>query len=91
MCSNQNLQLIRHDYNEPQCDKGQADGAVAKRFISAYVHAGNDCLSVEDMKNAILFSGGPKNMMVQYESAVSLKVLFLISNLIILFCSIAQV
>jgi len=63
ICKIQNIQLLRYDYNEPQRGKDQADrdSAVAKIFLSAYIHSGNDCLSGEDIKKGKLHLGGPKN------------------------------
>jgi hypothetical protein len=66
ICQLQNIDLLRYDYNEPQRGKDQADrdSAVAKRFLSAYIHSGNNCLSAEDIKKGILHLGGPKNASV---------------------------
>ena len=49
---NNSITLERYDYNEPEKGKHQADreSAIAKRFISYYVHAGNNCVSAEDVK-----------------------------------------
>ena len=39
------INLPQHDYNEPQCgkDQGNIKGTVAKKFLNAYIHSGNDC------------------------------------------------
>ena len=66
ICRASDIKLLRHDYNEPQKGKDQADrdSAVAKRYLNAYVHSGNDCLSAIDIKKGILHQGGPKNTKV---------------------------
>jgi len=66
ICKANGMKLIRHDYNEPQKGKDQAerDNAVAKRYLNAYVHSGNDCLSASDIKKGILYQGGHKNTKV---------------------------
>jgi len=65
-CQLQNIELLRYDYNKPQRGKDQADrdSAVAKRFLIAYIHSGNNCLSAEYIKKGILHLGGPKNASV---------------------------
>ena len=51
---------------EPQCRKDQADrdSAIAKKFLNAYIHSGNDCLSAYDIQKGILHNGGPVNVSV---------------------------
>ena len=51
-----NITLYRHDYNEPQKGKDQADreSAIAKRYMTKYVNPGKT-ISANDLKRAILF------------------------------------
>ena len=60
LCKEHNINLYRHDYNDPQKGKDQADreSAVANKFMNRYVNSGKDVISAEDIKNAILFHGG---------------------------------
>ena len=66
ICKQQNIQILRYDYNECQRGKDQTDrdSAVAKRFLSAFIHSGNNCLSADDIKKGILHQGGLKNASV---------------------------
>ena len=58
--------MHRHDYNDPQKGKDQADreSVVAKKYMNRYVNSGKDVISGEDIKNAILFHGVPGNVKV---------------------------
>ena len=66
LCKKYDTNLLRHDYNEPQCGKDQADrdSAVAKKFLNAYIHSGNDCSSANDIQKGILHNGGSNNLTV---------------------------
>lgn len=66
LCQKQNIYLHRHDYNEPQKGKDQADreSAIAKKYMNRFVNSGKDVISAEDIKSAILFHGGPDNVKV---------------------------
>ena len=66
LCKKNEKNLLRHDYNEPQCGKYKADRdtAVAKKFLNAYIHSGNDCSSVYDIQKGILHNGGANNVKV---------------------------
>ena len=66
LCKKYDINLLRHDYNEPQCgkDKANRDSAVAKKFLSAYIHSGNDCSSAYDIQKGILHNGGQNNVKV---------------------------
>ena len=52
LCKKYDINLLQHDYNEPRCGKDQAnrDSAVAKKFLNAYIHSGNDCSSAYDIQ-----------------------------------------
>ena len=56
--------LCRLDFSEPQWGKDQCDrdSAVVKRKIRSYLNAGNDVISAMDVKKAIDWNGGIKNM-----------------------------
>ena len=56
LCKKYDINLLRHDYNEPQCGKDQADrdSAVANKFLNAYIHSGNDCSSAYDIQKGIV-------------------------------------
>ena len=58
--------MYRHDYNEPQEGKDQADreSAISKRYMTKYVNAGKDIISADDLKRAILFQRSPENAKV---------------------------
>ena len=46
LCKEHNINLYRHDYNEPQKGKDQADreSAVAKKFMNRYVNSEKDVI-----------------------------------------------
>ena len=66
ICKKKDVQLERYDYNEPQKGKDQCDreSAVAKRYINAYVNAGNNCMSAAEIKKGVLFLGGSNDSKV---------------------------
>ena len=66
ICKKHNITLYRHDYNEPQKGKNQADrkSAIAERYMTKYVNAGKDIISADDLKRAVLFRGSPENAKV---------------------------
>ena len=66
LCKEHNINLHRHDYNEPQKGKDQEDmeNAVAKKYMNRYINLGKDVISAEDIKNVILFHEGPGNVKV---------------------------
>lgn len=66
ICKKYGIELVRHDFNEPQCGKDQADreSAVARKLMRAYVDAGNDLLDASDVKSAIEYQGGVPNAKV---------------------------
>ena len=55
LCKKHNINLYQHDHNERQKGKDRAnrESAVPKKYMSRYV---------KDIKNAILFHGGPGNV-----------------------------
>ena len=57
------LNLKRHDYNEPQRGKDQCDreSATAQHQRSAYINAGHDIQTASDVKNSLCYMGGVKN------------------------------
>ena len=69
------IRLLRYDYNEPQKGKDQCDrkSDVAKRYINAYVNAGNKCMSAQDIKKGVLFFGGSKDSKVSVVKIDKLK------------------
>ena len=75
ICSKYDIDLKRYDYNEPQKGKDQADreSAVAKRYINAYVHSGNNCRSAEAIKQGIQYMGRPKDSKVSVIEIDKLK------------------
>ena len=66
LCKKCDINLLWHDYNEPQCGKNHTDrdSAVAKKFLNACNHSGNDCSSAYDIQKGILHNGGPNNVKV---------------------------
>ena len=66
LCKKYDINLLQHDYTEPQCRKDQVDrdSAVTKKFLNAYIHSGNDCSSAYDIQKGILHNGGPMNVSV---------------------------
>ena len=51
-CKKYDTNLLRHDYNEPQCRKDQADrnSTVAKKFLNVHIQSGNDWPSAYDIQ-----------------------------------------
>ena len=66
ICKKHNITFYRHDCNEPQKGKDQADreSSIAKRYMTKYVNGGKDIISADDLKKAVLFRGSPENAKV---------------------------
>ena len=60
------MQLLRYDFNEPQCGKDQCDrgSAAPKTIIRSFVDAENDLISAEDVFEALHYGKGMKNAAV---------------------------
>lgn len=66
MCKNQDLKLMRSDFNEPcrgrdQCDR---ESAAASSIINSFVDAGNDLVSAEDVYKALHYGNIMKDTSV---------------------------
>jgi hypothetical protein len=72
---NLGLSLERVDYNEPGRGKDDCDrqAAVAKKFINSYLNEGHDVVTADDIKNGILWRGGPRNTSVAVGSISKLN------------------
>lgn len=63
VCMQNGITLERYDYNEPCKGKDQCDreNAGAKSLMRSFVDAGNDILSADDLKQALMYGKGLKN------------------------------
>lgn len=63
MAKNFGIKVLRHDYNEPQRGKDQADreSAVAKMYIKSYLCEGHNIASAKDVYDALVYKGRMKN------------------------------
>ena len=54
------IQIERIDFSDPQGGKGAADrlAATCKAHVRVFINEGNDVTSAEQLKNALLSSGG---------------------------------
>ena len=66
ICKENEIQLLRYDYNEPQRGKDQADreSSIAKRYLNAFTHSGHNCTTASELKQGILYLGGPESSKV---------------------------
>lgn len=66
VCLQFGIKVDRYDYNEAQRGKDEADrvAAVMKRYINSYVDSGGNVRTAEEIKDGILYKGGPKNVKV---------------------------
>lgn len=57
MCEEKGFNLLRIDNNEPQKGKDQCDreAAVCKSYIRAYINAGNNATTAEELKSGIMY------------------------------------
>ena len=62
ICKTNGFKLLRHDYNEPQKGKDQADreSAIAKKYIHNYTNSNHDVISADDIKKGILYKNKNK-------------------------------
>ena len=66
ICKRENIKLLMYDFNEPSKGKDQCDreAASAKSLLRAYIEAGNDIQSAEDIYNAMHYANGLRHSKV---------------------------
>jgi hypothetical protein len=78
-----NLKVGRVDFSDPQGGKGCCDrkAATIKAHIRRYINEGHDVLTANDLRNAILSSGGVRGVRVTLVNGKELNALTQVSKL----------